>query len=66
MNTVTVTITLPLNATPLERAQALVAASYQNGGLGAVALGELLGDLRAIRVYPACETTFIPVGGVPR
>jgi hypothetical protein len=43
---ITLAITLPINGTPLERAQALIAAMGANPGLGAYALGQLLGDLR--------------------
>ncbi len=39
MDTVKVTITLPVNGTPLDRAQAIAAAMSQNDGLGAYALG---------------------------
>lgn len=45
-DTITLAITLPINGTPLERAQALVAAMSANPGLGAYAVGQLLGDLR--------------------
>lgn len=46
-DTVSVTIALPINGTPLERAQAIVAAMYANGGgLAGMALGQLLGDMR--------------------
>jgi hypothetical protein len=55
IDTVTVAITLPINGSALDRAQAMVAAIYQNGGVGAVALGQLLGDMRSY-VDPVAAT----------
>lgn len=48
-DTVTVAITLPINGTSLERAQALVAAMQNpaTGSIGAYAIGQLLSDMRA-------------------
>lgn len=47
MDTVTVSISLPINGTPLERAQAIMAAMHtEKNPKATYALGQLLSDMR--------------------
>lgn len=65
VDTVSVTIALPVNGTPFDRAQAIIAAMYAGSGtVGQIALGQLLGDIR-IEVPTSPPQTIRFFGGNP-